>query len=82
MHLHSDNASELAEALERQIEVYAEAAKRAIGEYKKTILHEPAFSGVRRIEGQREVERAVSLYMQLRKRLDELRAEMSTGSAK
>lgn len=81
MHLHPDNASELAAALERQLELDAEAAKRAIREYKRTILHEPV-SGVRRIEGQCEVERAVWRYMQLRKRLDELRAEMSTSSAK
>jgi hypothetical protein len=81
MHLHSDDASELAEALERQLELHAEAAKRAIREYKKTILREPGSARDRKIEGQREVERAVSRYMQLRKRLDEVRAEMSTSSA-
>ena len=82
MCLHPDNANERAAALERQLELHAEAAKRAIRDYKKTILHEPVSGGVRRIEGQREVERAVCRYMQLRKKLDELRAEMSIGSAK
>jgi len=77
MHLHRDNVSELADALERQIEVQAEAAKRAIREYKKTILHETSSGRLRQTETKRDVEHAVNLYMQLRRRLDELRAQMS-----
>lgn len=77
MHRDPDNVSDLADALERQIAVQAEAAKRAISEYKKTILHETASGGVRQAETQREVEHAVNQYMQLRRRLDELRAQMT-----
>jgi hypothetical protein len=76
-HLDQHSVSDLAEALERQVEAQAETAKRAIGEYKKTILHETASGGLRQSETQREVERAVNQYMQSRRRLDELRAQMS-----
>ena len=70
------SSSDLARALERQVEMQAEAAKRAIREYKKSILEEPAGCGNRRIERQRKVEHVVEEYIQLRRRLDEVRAEM------
>jgi hypothetical protein len=72
MRLDPDNASETARALERQLEIDAEAAKRAIRDYKKTILHKADSRGVKKIEGQREVECAVNRYMQVRKKLEEL----------
>lgn len=77
MHLYPDNLSELADALERQVEVQAEAAKRAIREYKKTIIHETASGG--KADTQRGVEQAVNQYIQLRKSLDELRAQLSAS---
>jgi len=75
MQLDPDNLTSLADALERRLEAQAEAAKQAIREYKKTILQETASGAVRRMETQREVEHAVSEYMRLRRRLDELRAQ-------
>ena len=82
MQLQPDYISDLARALERQVELQAEAAKRAIREYKKSILEEPAGGGKRRIERQRKVEHVVEEYIQLRKRLAEVRAEMSTSSVR
>lgn len=76
MHVQPDYISDLARALERQVELQAEAAKRAIREYKKSILEEPTGGGNRRIERQRKVEHVVEEYIQLRRRLDEVRAEM------
>ncbi|HSB12611.1 MAG TPA: hypothetical protein VLM38_24185 [Blastocatellia bacterium] len=78
MDLRSDDPSEQALALERQVEAQAEAAKRAIGEYKKTILRRAIPAGVQQVERQREVELAVTQYIRLRKRLDELRAQNKT----
>lgn len=75
MDLRSDDLTELAMALEREVEVQAEAAKRAIGEYKKTILQQTIPTGTQQIERQREVELAVAHYIRLRKRLDELRSQ-------
>jgi len=73
MDLRSDDLTEL--ALEREVEVQAEAAKRAIGEYKKTILQRTIPAASQQIERQREVELTVARYIRLRKRLDELRAQ-------
>ena len=69
---------ELASALELQVELRAEAAKRAIREYKQSIREEPGAGGARRSQGQRELKRVVEEYIQSRKRLDEIRAEIST----
>jgi hypothetical protein len=82
MRVQPELVSDLARALERQVEVQGEAAKRAIREYKKAILEEPAAGGIRRIESQRQVQHVVGEYVQLRRRLDELLAEMSTRSPK
>lgn len=71
MRVDSDNAKETARALERQLEIEAEAAKRAIRDYKKAILQTADSRGERKIEGQREVERAVNRYMQVRKKLED-----------
>jgi hypothetical protein len=76
MHVQPEHMRDLARALERQVEIQAEAAKRAIREYKKTILEEPTAAGKRRIETQRKVEHVVEEYIQLRRRLDEVHAEM------
>jgi len=69
------DTNELTRALERQVEIQAEAAKRAIREYKKSLLDASGGVGGQRIERQREVEEVVRNYLQLRKRLDELCAE-------
>lgn len=79
MHVQIEHVSDLARALERQVEMQAEAAKEAIREYKKSILEEPAGGGIRRIERQHQVEHIVGEYIQLRKRLDEVRAQMCKG---
>ena len=81
MHIHRDEASEQ-DALERQMEIHAEAAKRAIREYKKIILHETGSGGVRQTETRREVEQAVNQYMQLCRKLDELRTQMNSSGAR
>lgn len=82
MHIHPDEAGEQEGALERQVEIHAEAAKRAIREYKKTILHETGSGGVRQTETRREVEQAVNQYMQLCRKLDELRTQMNSSGAR
>lgn len=68
-----DDGTAQADALERQIEAQGEAAKRAIREYKKAILHETASGSGRQTKTRRDVEVAVNRYMQLCRRLDELR---------
>ena len=82
MHVQMEHVSDLAHALERQVEMQAEAAKRAIREYKQSILEESPGGGIRRIERQRHVEHVVGEYIQLRKRLDEVRAQMSASSTR
>ena len=77
MHSGLTDVIDLEDALEREIEAQGEAAKRAISEYKKTIRQESGAGGARQIETRREVEQAVSQYIQLRRRLDELRMRMS-----
>ena len=72
--------NDLADALEREVEAQAEAAKQAIREYKQTICREPV-SAAQHLEQQRDVSRAVSRYIQLRRRLDELNADASTTCA-
>lgn len=81
MRFPTDNVSDVAIALEQEVELKADAAKRAISEYKKWILGEPVGSETKRIEMQREVEYVVREYIRLRKRLDELRAQICTSSA-
>lgn len=73
----SDDTNVQAAALERELEVQAEAAKQAIGEYKKAILHR---TGVHRLERQRAVELAVAQYMRLRKQLDEIRTRKKASA--
>jgi hypothetical protein len=75
MQLDEDSAKDLAEALERQIKAQGEAAKLAIREYKNTILRDSASARPRQAQTKRDVERAVDQYMQLCKKLDELRAQ-------
>lgn len=70
-----EQTNDLTRALERQVEMLAEAAKRAIREYNKSLLKATGASDAKRIERQREVERVMRNYLQLRKRLDELCAE-------
>ena len=70
-----EQTKDLTRALERQVEVQAEAAKRAIREYNKSLLDATGASDPKRIERQREVEIVMRNYLQLRKRLDELCAE-------
>jgi len=70
-----EQTNDLTRALERQVEMQAEAAKRAIREYNKSLLKATRASDAKRIERQREVERVMRNYLQLRKRLDELCAE-------
>ena len=72
-----ENAANLASALERQIESQGEAAKRAIREYKKAIRRDSALQRVSQNEARCEVLHAVNQYMQLRRRLDDLRVQMS-----
>lgn len=67
-------------ALEREVETQAQAAKDAIREYKRTIFGE-AVSAAKHLEQQRDVSRAVSRYIQLRRRLNELHADASTTHA-
>lgn len=69
----------LAVDLEHQIEDQGEAAKHAIREYKKAIRDDTASHRKRKNETRREVERAVNRYMQLRRRLDELRLQMNAS---
>ena len=73
-----EDVTDLADSLEREIEAQGEAAKRAIREYKKTIRRESGVGGARQLETRREVEQAVSQYIQLQRELDELRARKST----
>ena len=70
-----EQTNDLTRALERQVEMQAEAAKRAIREYNKSLLKATGASDAKRIERQREVERVMRNYLQSRKRLDELCAE-------
>ena len=79
MHSSPEDVTGLADALEREIEAQGEAAKRAIREYKKTIRREAGASGARQLETRREVEQAVSHYIQLCQRLDELRIQISAS---
>lgn len=78
--LYSPDDNDLTGALEREVEAQAEAAKKAIREYKQTIFCEPV-SAAQHLEQQRDVARAVSRYIQLRRRLDELHAGASTNRA-
>ena len=75
--LWADN--ETTRALERELEVQAEAAKQAIREYKRTISGEPV-SAARHLEQQRDVSRAVGRYIQLRRKLDELQTDTTRAS--
>jgi hypothetical protein len=70
-----EHKDDLTTELERQVELQAEAAKRAIREYKKSLLEATGPLDARRVERQREVENVVRHYLQLRKKLDELCAE-------
>ena len=79
MHSSLEDATDLADALEREIEAQGEAAKRAIREYKKTIRRESGAGDARQVETRREVEHAVSQYIQLCQRLDELRVQISAS---
>lgn len=81
MHVQLEQVRDLARALERQVEIQAEAAKQAIREYKKSILEEQAGGTIRLVERQRQVECVVGEYIQLRKRLDEVRAQLCNSSA-
>jgi hypothetical protein len=72
-----EDVTDLASALERQIESQGEAAKRAIREYKKAIRRDSALQRVSQNEARCEVLHAVDQYMQLRRRLDDLRMQMS-----
>ena len=78
--LYSPDDNDLTGALEREVEAQAEAAKKAIREYKQKIFCEPGLAA-QHIEQQRDVARAVSRYIQLRRRLDELHADVSTTRA-
>ena len=71
-----DDVSELVRALEQRVEFQESAAKRAIREYKKSILGKTGSGGIRRLERQRDVEYAVSRYMRLCRQLDELRGRI------
>jgi hypothetical protein len=77
MQLQPEQLRDLARELELQVEVRAKAAKLAIREYKKSIRQDPSDGGIRRTEGQRKLERVVGEYIQSRRRLDEIRAEIS-----
>ena len=78
-HRDAEDVTDLAGALERQVEAQEEAAKRAIREYKEIIRNDNASEGVRHIETRREVEHAVNRYMQLRRKLDELRLQIGAS---
>jgi hypothetical protein len=69
-------------ALESQILVRAEIAKQAIQAYNRLILCESVAGCTQKLEIQRQVAHAVSQYMQARKKLDELRGQMATDSAR
>ena len=79
MHSSAKNIIELADALEREVEAQREAAKRAISEYKKTIRFGPNNGGTRQMETRRQVQHAVSQYIELSRKLDELRMKTNEG---
>jgi hypothetical protein len=81
MDFQEQHVADLTLALERQVELQADAAKRAIRDYKKALLEKKDLGTIRQVERQRELERVVSTYMQLRKRLDEVRAEAASCTA-
>ena len=74
------DSGDVTSALEREVEAQAEAAKQAIREYKRAMCREPV-SAAPHLEQQRDVSRAVSRYIQMRRRLDELHAGASTARA-
>ena len=78
-HREADDAIDLTGALEQQVDAEEEAAKRAIREYKNTIRNDNASEGARQIESRLEVEKAVNRYMQLRRKLDELRLQTNAS---
>ena len=80
MRAHREQTNDLTQALERQVKMQAEAAKRAIREYNQSLLKATGASDAKRIERQREVERVMRTYLRLRKRLDELCAEAKRRS--
>jgi hypothetical protein len=70
-----DNTNDLARALKTQVDIQANLAKRAIREYKKSLLELTDPNDARRLKRQREVQDIVQNYLELRKRLDELCAD-------
>jgi hypothetical protein len=80
MTFYPPDSEDVTDALEREVEAQAEAAKQAIRDYKRAISREPV-SAALHLEQQRDVSRAVSRYIQLRRRLDELHADASTTRA-
>jgi hypothetical protein len=73
-----ENVVDLEVALERQMEAQAEVAKLAIREYKNVIF-QGICSRFPHNDKKLAVERAVNKYIQLRRRLDELRGQMKNG---
>lgn len=74
-----ENVIDLEVALERQMEAQAEAAKIAIREYKSVIFQGICSARFPHNDKKLAVERAVNKYIQLRRRLDELRGQMKNG---
>ena len=74
-----ENVVDLEVALERQIEAQAEVAKLAIREYKNVIFQGICSARFPHNDKKLAVERAVNKYIQLRRRLDELRGQMKNG---
>jgi len=72
MRARPDNTNDLARALRIQVDSQAEIAKRAIREYKKSLLDMSNLDDAQRLARQREVHEVVQNYLRLRKRLDEL----------
>ena len=68
---HPINDDDVAGNLKREVEAQAQAAKEAIRQYKQLIFCEQ-ISAAQHLEQQRDVSQAVSRYIQLRRKLDEL----------
>ena len=81
MNLQPEDTITVIAVLELHARKQTEAVKQAIREYNKTLRVEPSCDRALHLERKREVERAVSQYMQIRKRLDLLQTQTMSASA-
>jgi hypothetical protein len=71
----------LTDALERNVRQQAESAKKAIRDYKQTLLPGARFDRDCQLRKRQAVEREVSRYMLLQKKLDQIRAQAQIAHA-